>query len=98
MTNPLPPTCRGPNSKATDEDSVPITLRGMLTHSAGLPRESDFPYWSGPDFPFPTREQIRDMITRQQPLFPAERYFQYSNLGLTLVGETVSGRLRSTLR
>jgi CubicO group peptidase (beta-lactamase class C family) len=76
--------------KATDEDSVPITLRGMLSHSAGLPRESDFPYWSGPDFPFPTREQIRDMIAKQAPLFPAERYFQYSNLGLTLVGETVT--------
>lgn len=75
--------------KATDEDSLPITLRGMLSHSAGLPRESDFPYWSGPDYPFPTREQIRDMIAKQAPLFPAERYFQYSNLGLTLVGETV---------
>ena len=29
------------------------------------------------------------MIAKQAPLFPAERYFQYSNLGLTLVGETV---------
>lgn len=75
--------------KATDEDSVPITLRGLLSHSAGLPRESDFPYWSGPDFPFPTEEQIRGAIAKQSTLFPAERYFQYSNLGLTLVGETV---------
>ncbi len=47
--------------KTTDEDSVPITLRGLLSHSAGLPRESDFPYWSGPDFPFPTqRTDSRD--------------------------------------
>jgi CubicO group peptidase (beta-lactamase class C family) len=71
------------------EDSVPITLRGLLSHSAGLPRESDFPYWSGPDFPFPTREQIRETISTQTLLYPAERYFQYSNLGLTLVGEVV---------
>jgi CubicO group peptidase (beta-lactamase class C family) len=70
-------------------DSGPITLRGMLSHSAGLPRESDFPYWSGPDFPFPTREEIRAKIVRQAALYPAESYFQYSNLGLTLVGETV---------
>jgi CubicO group peptidase (beta-lactamase class C family) len=75
--------------KNDGQDSVPITLRGMLSHSAGLPRESDFPYWSGPDFPFPTREQIRASIANQSPLSPAERYFEYSNLGLTLVGETV---------
>jgi CubicO group peptidase (beta-lactamase class C family) len=75
--------------KESDQDSVPITLRGLMTHSSGLPRESDFPYWSGPDFPFPTREQLRETIGKQAPLYPAERYFQYSNLGLTLVGETV---------
>jgi len=75
--------------KETADDSGPITLRGVLSHSAGLPRESEFPYWSGPDFPFPTREQIRATIASQAPLFPAERYFQYSNLGLTLAGEVV---------
>ncbi len=71
-------------------DSGPITLRGMLSHSSGLPRESDFPYWSGPDFPFPTREEIKTKIATQSALYPAERFFQYSNLGLTLVGETVA--------
>jgi CubicO group peptidase (beta-lactamase class C family) len=71
-------------------DSGPITLRGVLTHSSGIPRESDFPYWSGPDFPFPTREAIQAKIAEQSALYPAERYFQYSNLGLTLVGETVA--------
>jgi len=75
--------------KETGEDSVPVTLRGILTHSAGLPRESDSPYWSLPDFAFPTREQIRATYATQAPLFPAERYFQYSNLGLTLAGEVV---------
>jgi CubicO group peptidase (beta-lactamase class C family) len=76
--------------KETGEDSVPVTVRGILSHSAGLPRESDFPYWSGPDFPFPTHDQIRATISSQSPLFPAERYFQYSNLGLTLAGEIVA--------
>jgi CubicO group peptidase (beta-lactamase class C family) len=28
-------------------DDGPITIRGILTHSAGLPRESDYPYWTG---------------------------------------------------
>src|SRR5262252_4252982 len=75
--------------KETGADSVPITLRGVLSHSAGLPRESEFPYWSAPDYPFPTPEQVRATIASQSPLFPAERYFQYSNLGLTLAGEVV---------
>ncbi|MBX7528087.1 serine hydrolase domain-containing protein [Qipengyuania vesicularis] len=72
-----------------DRESVPVTLRGLLTHSAGLPRESDHPYWTGPDFPFPTQAQIRERISGQSPLYPASTTFQYSNLGLTLVGETV---------
>ena len=75
--------------KSTGADSVPITLRGVLSHSAGLPRESPFPYWSEPDYPFPTSEQIRTAIATQSPLYPAERYVQYSNLGFALVGETV---------
>ena len=31
------------------DESTPVTLEGLLTHSAGLPRESDHPYWSGPE-------------------------------------------------
>lgn len=76
--------------KPSDQDGVPITLRGMLTHSAGLPRESEFPYWSGPDYPFPTHEELKAKMAEQSPLWPASRWYQYSNLGLTLVGETVA--------
>ncbi|HZD31889.1 MAG TPA: serine hydrolase domain-containing protein, partial [Candidatus Angelobacter sp.] len=75
--------------KTLSEDSGPITVRGILSHSAGLPRESDSPYWSAPDFAFPTHDEIQKKITEQTALFPAERYFQYSNLGLTLAGEIV---------
>ncbi len=67
------------------------TIVGALTHSAGLPRESDFPYWTG-EFDFPTREKIVERIAAQEPLYPSDRYFQYSNLGLTLAGEVVSAR------
>jgi len=72
--------------------SPAITLRSVLTHSAGLPRESDFPYWMGPDFSFPTREEMIARLAEQATLYPAERYFQYSNLGLTLAGEVVRER------
>jgi CubicO group peptidase (beta-lactamase class C family) len=76
--------------KSVDEDSVPITLRAVLSHSAGLPRESDFPYWTGPEFSFPTEAQLRAKLAEQTPLWPVSRRFQYSNLGFTLIGETVS--------
>jgi CubicO group peptidase (beta-lactamase class C family) len=76
--------------KPLNQDSVPITLRTILSHSAGLPRESDFPYWAGPDFSFPTEEQLKAKLAEQAPLWPASRWVQYSNLGLVLVGDTVS--------
>jgi CubicO group peptidase (beta-lactamase class C family) len=71
-------------------DDEAITIRRLLTHSSGLPRESDFPYWTDPDYPFPARDQIKERLGDQQTLYPASRYFQYSNLGLTLVGEIVA--------
>ena len=73
--------------KPTAEDSVPVTVRGLLTHSAGLPRESAHAYWTGPDFPFPTTDQVKATMRGQDALYPASRWFQYSNLGLTLAGD-----------
>ncbi len=77
--------------KADGVDSVPVTVRGVLTHSAGLPRESAHRYWTGPDYPFPTTDQIKATIGGQAPLYPASRWFQYSNLGLTLAGDIAAG-------
>jgi len=71
------------------EDSSPITIRTLLTHSSGLPREADYPYWTGPDFPFPTKDQIVSRLEEQETLYPSSTYFQYSNLGLTLLGEII---------
>lgn len=70
-------------------DSAPVTIRDLLTHSGGVPRESPHPYWTGPEFAFPTREEIVAGLTRQRMLYPAERYFQYSNLGMALLGQVV---------
>lgn len=70
-------------------DSGPITIRTLLTHSSGLPREADYPYWTGPDFPFPTKAQIDSKLSEQETLYPASTHYQYSNLGLTLLGEIV---------
>jgi CubicO group peptidase (beta-lactamase class C family) len=76
--------------RKTAPEGPEITIEGLLTHASGLPRESDYPYWTGPDFPFPTHDEIVARISKQQTLYPAETYFQYSNLGLTLAGEVVA--------
>jgi CubicO group peptidase (beta-lactamase class C family) len=78
------------NIKRAHPDFGEATIEGLLTHASGLPRESDYPYWSGPDFAFPTREQIIAKLASQETLYPTETYFQYSNLGLTLAGEILS--------
>ena len=71
-------------------DAPEVTIGGILTHSSGLPREADYPYWSGPEFKFPTREQIIEALSGQEELYPADTYFQYSNLGMSLLGEVIA--------
>lgn len=76
-------------------DSIPITLRGLLTHSAGIQRDSDTGNWTGPDFPFPTRAHLQAEIATHPQLYPAGRVYQYSNVGVSLAGEAaaaVAGR------
>lgn len=70
-------------------ESGPVTIRSLLTHSSGLPREAGYPYWTGPAFPFPTKEQVQEKLGEQETLYPSSTYFQYSNLALTLLGEVV---------
>ena len=71
------------------DESTPVTLEGILTHSAGLPRESDHPYWSGPEYPFPTKDEVIARLSDQETLHPSRTEYQYSNLGLSLAGYIV---------
>lgn len=77
----------------TARDPEP-TIRDLLTHSSGVPRESVHSYWDEPNFTFPSKEEVIAGLEHQRMLYPPERYYQYSNLGLTLAGlivERVSG-------
>ncbi len=70
------------------EDEPEITVRHLLTHTSGLPREAAFPYWTTHDFP--TREQVREALPGQDAIFPPASKYKYSNLGMTLLGEIVA--------
>ena len=78
------------NIKDDYTEAGPVDIEGLLTHSSGLPREAGVPYWTGPDYPFPTPEKIVETLPTQSMLYPPRTYFQYSNLALTLAGEIVA--------
>ena len=69
-------------------DAPPITIRHLLTHTAGLPREAAFPYWTHDSFP--TRDQVREALPGQETAYPTETRWKYSNLALALAGEIVA--------
>ncbi|RZA06807.1 MAG: class A beta-lactamase-related serine hydrolase, partial [Moraxellaceae bacterium] len=70
--------------------SGPITIRSILTHSGGLPRDGNFPYWSAPDFIFPSEKELNAGMLQQKTVHPASSFFQYSNLGISLLGEVIA--------
>ena len=76
--------------KQADESSGPVTLRGILMHAAGLPRETINDTWTGPEYPFPTRAEMLAGLARQQMYDRTLNRNQYSNLGITLLGEVVA--------
>ena len=65
-----------------------ITIRHLLTHTSGLPREAVGVNWS--DLTFPAREEMIRRLADQETVWPAETEWKYSNLALSLAGEIVS--------
>ena len=69
-----------------------ITIRNLLTHSSGLPRDSHNPMWTECDAP-PWDEFVEALKSRP-PTRPPYCKFAYSNVGYSLLGgiiERVSG-------
>lgn len=69
-------------------DRPPVTIRHLLTHAGGLPREAAFPYWNTGEFPDP--EAIQAALHDQELPIPTESDWKYSNLGMALAGEIVA--------
>jgi CubicO group peptidase (beta-lactamase class C family) len=68
-------------------DAPPITIEHLLTHTAGLPRESV----SLLDHErLPSTEDARRRLPEQYTALPTETSWKYSNLGLALAGEVVA--------
>jgi len=69
-------------------DAGTITIRHLLTHTSGLPREGAFPYFT--DSRFPSIDEIRARLPMQERPLSTETRWKYSNLGATLAGEVVA--------
>ncbi|MCY3781290.1 MAG: serine hydrolase [Chloroflexi bacterium] len=69
-------------------DAPEITIRNLLTHTAGLPRDSKNPMWTECEAPA-WEEFIADTRTRA-PTRPPYEKFAYSNLGYSLLGGVIA--------
>ena len=79
---------------ASSEEVVeePITIRGLLSHSAGLPREGVGAYWN--TLEFPNESELEAVVNSLGPMYTPFTNYQYSNIGMSLLGKvitTVSG-------
>jgi len=68
-------------------DAPEITIWNLLTHTAGLPREAAFPYWT--DHEFPTRDELVAAAATQTLIYTPGTQYKYSNLGVSLLGAII---------
>ncbi len=67
-------------------DTPPITIRHLLTHHSGLPRDMLRGMWSSNPKPYAT---VLDDLKESFVLHPPNSIFSYSNLGMTVLGQVV---------
>ena len=75
------------------EGAPEITIRNLLTHSSGLPRDSHNPMWTECDAP--NWHDFVEAMKVRPPTRPPYDKFAYSNVGYSLLGgiiEEVSGQ------
>ncbi|PYQ08366.1 MAG: serine hydrolase [Acidobacteria bacterium] len=74
--------------KKTESDGPAITIRHLITHTSGLPREVSGVNWS--DLSFPSRDDMMRVLPGQETVFPPDTEWKYSNLAVSLAGEIVA--------
>jgi D-alanyl-D-alanine carboxypeptidase len=72
----------------TFDDSPVITIRHLLTHTSGLPRELNALYWD--DMSFPEHEAFIKMFQEASTILPRETELKCSNVAFNILGEVVA--------
>jgi CubicO group peptidase (beta-lactamase class C family) len=88
IDRPISDYVRWYNIRDVQTPDGPVTARAIMSHVAGLPREADTPYWS--EARFPDLAAVKARLGEQTNLYRAYDQLQYSNLGMSLLGEAVA--------
>lgn len=72
----------------TSQDGPPVSIRHLLTHTSGLPRDVQGVNYAAATFPI--RDDMLRTLPNQQIVFPPDVQWKYSNLAVTLAGEIVA--------
>ncbi len=70
------------------QDSPVITIRHLLTHTSGLPRELNGLYWD--DVKFPNHDKFVQMFQEASTILPRETEYKYSNVAFSVLGEVIA--------
>ncbi|MFN8388800.1 MAG: serine hydrolase domain-containing protein [Bdellovibrionota bacterium] len=74
--------------RQAQQTARPITVKQLLLHTGGLPRETGDTYWNDPSL-FPDQLSMRAAVSQLSTVFPPDLQYKYSNLGIALAGEVL---------
>jgi len=67
----------------------PVTIRSLLSHTSGLPRDTKHGYWAGPEHAFPKANELFKSLSTQETEGPVGLEVSYSNVGYALLGQII---------
>ncbi len=69
-------------------DSDPITIRNILAHRSGLPRNGNIPLWTWDNETHILRDLVAS-LEESHVAFPANYRYKYSNIGYNILGRII---------
>lgn len=74
-------------TKKSNEDTSHVTIRQLLSHTAGVMRDGTTPYWEHGSFP--NVQTLRASIGNRTRVFENLTRFKYSNFGFAILGQVI---------
>ncbi|MEL6688147.1 MAG: serine hydrolase [Pseudomonadota bacterium] len=78
----------GTDAGPSNASGEPVSVRNILSHVSGLPREGETDFWV--DNNFPDDAELRADIADREDWYVPFDHWQYSNLGLAALGQVIS--------